>query len=134
MLLLRHNHCISMTSVTFFFSLNRGIKIGYTNPPSKGGVSSYSNRSGKRSWICRTEYYIATIPNTPNTPQNIIIVSAKNRNDINENTLSAFEPYRYEKTPDTSGAITLSDDYAPTDHLVESLVAEIYPYLRAYQQ
>lgn len=71
---------------------------------------------------------------TPNTPQNIIVALVKHPGALNETALEAFSSLRYTKTPDSAGIALLTDDFAPTDHLVESLVAEVYPRLRAYHR
>ncbi|MDP3963720.1 MAG: fused MFS/spermidine synthase [bacterium] len=77
---------------------------------------------------------LATAPRTPASSQNIIVVAAKQPAALNAQALQKFESWRYKKTPDTSDVASLTDEYAPTDHLVESLVADVYPYLRAYHQ
>lgn len=76
----------------------------------------------------------STVPEHPDWPQNTIVVATKNGTAIAEETLRFLEMYRYRGTPDMQDVPLLRDDFAPTDHLVESLVEAIYPALRQYHQ
>ena len=75
----------------------------------------------------------ATNPLNPEQPQNIIVAAKNGVEPFAQETLAAFAESRYTKTPDISDVPLLTDTFAPTDSLVQSLVQDIYPALRQYQ-
>lgn len=69
----------------------------------------------------------------PEKPQNLIIAASK-KHPLGEDVLRALEAFRYRGTPDTDDIPLLTDEHAPTDYLMESLVEAIYPTLRQYHR
>jgi spermidine synthase len=62
----------------------------------------------------------ATNRDFPGEVQNIIVLALKSKGTVFEKDLAAFELYRYRRTVVTSDVPMLTDDYAPTDSLIES--------------
>jgi spermidine synthase len=63
--------------------------------------------------------------------QNIILLASKSRRPAFEEELAAFEPFRYRRPVSTADVPVLTDEFAPTDSLIEPLVLAYYPYLQA---
>lgn len=73
----------------------------------------------------------STFPNSPNVPQNIILI-ASNDKTVSEDALpDVLRQFRCRTAP--SGGLLLTDDYAPTDYLAHNLARAVYPYRRLVQ-
>jgi spermidine synthase len=64
-------------------------------------------------------------------PQNIILLASKSKRPAFEEELAAFEAFRYRRAVSTADVPILTDDFAPTDFLIEPLVLAYYPSLQA---
>jgi len=76
----------------------------------------------------------ATRRDFPGELQNIIVLALKSKRPAFEEELAAFEPFRYMRPVVTSDVPLLTDDFAPTDSLIEPLVLATYPSLQAYME
>lgn len=74
----------------------------------------------------------ATRPQEPLSPQNVVIVAQKTKSPSFEEGLRTLERFRYRNALPTLEAPLYTDDYPPTDVLMEKLVMLTYPALRAY--
>lgn len=74
---------------------------------------------------------LATKKDFPGEPQNLILLAAKSKRPAFEEKLAAFEPYRYRRAIATADVPMLTDEFSPTDFLIEPLVRAYYPTLRA---
>ena len=77
---------------------------------------------------------LATRKEFPGEPQNLIILATKSENTAFEKKLAEFEPFRYRLAIPTNDVPVLTDEYAPTDSLIEPLVLSLYPTLRTYME
>jgi spermidine synthase len=76
----------------------------------------------------------ATGKDSPGEPQNIILLALKSKRPSFEEELKTFEPFRYRRAVATADVPMLTDEYAPTDSLIEPLVLAYYPRMQAYME
>lgn len=74
---------------------------------------------------------LATKKDSLGEPQNIILLASKSKHPAFEEELAAFEPFRYRRAVSTGDVPMLTDEFAPTDSLIEPLVMAYYPILHA---
>jgi spermidine synthase len=70
----------------------------------------------------------------PDKPQNIIIIALKSKRLDVEKDLASFETFRYRGAVVTADVPILTDEFAPTDALIEPLVLAYYPSMKAYME
>jgi spermidine synthase len=73
----------------------------------------------------------ATKKDSLGEPQNLIILALKSRHPDFEEKLEALERFRYRRSVATADVPVLTDEFAPTDYLIEPLVLTYRPYLQA---
>jgi spermidine synthase len=76
----------------------------------------------------------ATNLGSPDKPQNIIIIALKSKRIDIEKDLAPFETFRYRGAVVTADVPILTDEFAPTDSLIEPLVLAYYPSMKAYME
>ncbi len=74
---------------------------------------------------------LATKKDLAGESQNIILLASKTKRPAFEEELAPFEAYRYRRAVFTADVPTLTDEFSPTDSLIEPLVIAYYPTLRA---
>ncbi len=78
---------------------------------------------------------LATRPKQPESLQNAVLLASRSKEfSLSRALLAPFEPFRYDGLPITEDVPELTDDFAPTDYLGESLVTAFYPQSRRYQE
>ena len=65
-------------------------------------------------------------------PQNILILAARDDRTFDNPSMAPFEEYRYRKEVDVGDVPLLTDDFAPTDSLVQDMVVSTFPALHKY--
>jgi spermidine synthase len=74
---------------------------------------------------------LATKKDSLGEPQNLILLASKSKRPAFEEELAPFEPFRYRRAVYTADVPMLTDEFSPTDSLIEPLVMAYYPTLQA---